>query len=65
VRRRDRREPAPGSAAWVLADCEREAAAAGDAGRLARVRSWIHTLRVAGGDPEVGELLVAFAREDG
>jgi hypothetical protein len=22
-------------------------------------------LRVAGGDPEVGELLVAFAREDG
>jgi hypothetical protein len=48
----------------VLLACEREAAAAGDDGRLIQVRSWLGMLRAAGGDPEAGELLVAFARED-
>jgi hypothetical protein len=49
----------------VLLACERQAAAAGDGGRLIQVRSWLAMLRAAGGDPEVGELLLAFAREDG
>jgi hypothetical protein len=49
----------------VLLACERAAAAAGDDGRLVQVRSWLAMLRAAGGDPEVGGLLVAFAREDG
>lgn len=65
MRRRARREPAPGSVAAVLAGYERDAAAAGDAVRLAAVRSWIHMLWAARGDPEAGELLLAFAREDG
>lgn len=58
-------EPPRDSAAGLLLACEQEAAAAGDAERLAAVRSWIHMLHLAGGDPEVGELLVAFALEDG
>jgi hypothetical protein len=65
VRRRSTAQPPRDSAAGVLLACEREAEAAGDAQRLVQVRSWIHMLRVAGGDPQVGELLVAFAREDG
>ena len=65
MRRRRTAEPPPGSAAGVLLACERAAAAAGDDGRLIQVRSWLRMLRAAGGDPEVGELLVAFALEDG
>jgi len=61
--RRKSRAPARDSAAGVLLAYERAAAAAGDAGRLAVVRSWLAMLRSAGGDPEVGELFAAFARE--
>jgi hypothetical protein len=49
----------------VLLACERQAAAAGDGRRVIQVRSWRAMLRAAGGDPEVGGLLLAFAREDG
>jgi hypothetical protein len=65
VRRRRTAEPPPGSAAGVLLACEREAAAGGDAERLAAVRSWIDMLRAAGGDLDVAGLLVAFTREGG
>lgn len=65
MRRRSTAEPPRDSAAGVLLACERQAAAAGDDGRLIQVRSWLAMLRAAGGDPEVGELLAAFAREDG
>lgn len=65
MRRRSAADPPRDSATGVLLACEREAEAAGDDGRLAAVRSWRAMLRAAGGDPQVGELLVAFAREDG
>jgi hypothetical protein len=44
-------------AAAVLGD--REAA-----GRLRSVLSWMDMLHAAGGDSQVGELFVAFARDD-
>jgi len=65
VRRRSTAPPPRDSAAGVLLACERQAAAAGDGRRVIQVRSWRAMLRAAGGDPEVGELLLAFAREDG
>jgi len=70
VRRRRTAEPPRDSPAGVLLAYEREyaaAAAAGDgraAERLISVRSWRHMLSRAGGDPDVGALLLAFARED-
>ena len=70
MRRRRTAEPPPDSPAGVLLAYEREyaaAAAAGDgraAERLISVRSWRHMLSRAGGDPDVGALLLAFARED-
>jgi hypothetical protein len=60
-----RDSPAGELLAWA-ADCE-AAAAAGNpwaADRLASARSWVDMLRAAGGDPEVAELLAAFARDD-
>ena len=54
-----------GSAEGELAAYERACTAAWDAERLAAVWSWQAMLRECGGDPEVGELFVAFAREDG
>jgi hypothetical protein len=51
--------------AWE-ADCA-TAAAAGNAraaDRLVSARSWTGMLRAAGGDPEVAELLAAFAADD-
>jgi hypothetical protein len=57
--------PPPGSAEAELLAYERACVAAGDAERLAATRSWLSMLRAAGGDPEVGEMFVAFAREDG
>ena len=70
MRRRRTAEPPQDSPAGELLAYEREyaaAAAAGDgraAGRLISVRSWRHMLSRAGGDPDVGALLLAFARED-
>jgi hypothetical protein len=70
VRRRRTAEPPRDSPAGELLACEREyakAAGTGDgraAGRLISVRSWRHMLSRAGGDPDVGALLLAFARED-
>jgi hypothetical protein len=67
-----RRRPAvpPGSPAAELLGYERRYAAAAGQGdawaaeRLISVRSWRHMLSRAGGDPDVGALLLAFARED-
>lgn len=61
--------PEAGAAAELLAyehDCA-VAAAAGDARaaeRLVSARSWINMLRLSHGDPEVAELLAAFAADD-
>lgn len=61
--------PAAGAAAELLAyerDCA-AAAAAGDrraAELLTSARSWVDMLRASGGDPEVAELLAAFAADD-
>ena len=52
--------------AWE-ADCAAAAAVAGTAraaDRLVSARSWTGMLRAAGGDPEVAELLAAFAADD-
>jgi hypothetical protein len=68
-----RRGPAAGPAADAVAElagyAEEYAVAAerGDteaAGRLRAVLSWMDMLRVAGYDSEVGELFLAFARDD-
>ncbi len=61
--RRKRQAPPRDSAAGELLAYERAAVAAGDAERVAAVRSWLAMLRFAGGDPEVGELFAVFARE--
>lgn len=66
------RRAAAGPAAAALAelegyaaDCERAAATDTQAAqRLISVRSWIGMLRAAGGDPEIAELFLEFARED-
>jgi hypothetical protein len=58
------RKATAGPAAAALAELEACAAAATDAQRLASVRSWIGMLHAAGGDPEIAELLLVFARED-
>ena len=61
--------PAAGAVAELLAyerDCA-AAAAAGDARAaelLTSARSWLAMLRAAGGDPEVAEMLAAFAADD-
>jgi hypothetical protein len=68
VRRRNR--PALSCAADELALAAAEchaAAGRGDreaAGRLRAIRSWQDMLRLSGDDPAVGELFVAFARDD-
>jgi hypothetical protein len=69
VRRRRTADPPCDLAAGELlaweADCA--AAAAGNAraaDRLVSARSWTSMLRAAGGDPEVAELLAAFAADD-
>jgi hypothetical protein len=68
VRRRNR-EVLSGAAAELAgyaAGCE-AAAERGDqaaAERLRAVRSWSAMLRMTGDDPAVGELFVAFARDD-
>jgi len=55
----------PGSAAeGELAGYERAAVAAGDAERLAAVRSWRALLRECGGDAAVARLFATFAQED-
>jgi hypothetical protein len=65
-----RREPPPGSPAGELLAWERDCAAAAAAGntgaaeRLVSARSWVDMLRHAGGDPDVAELLAAFAADD-
>ncbi len=51
-----------GVADGELVAWERECAAAGDAERLAAVRSWRQML--GAGHPEVAELFAEFARED-
>lgn len=62
--------PAPTGPAAELAGYAAEyaaAAARGDGGaalRLRAVESWMDMLRIAGDEPEVGELFVAFARDD-
>ena len=70
MRRRRTADPPCGLAAGELlaweADCA-TAAAAGNAraaDRLVSARSWTGMLRAAGGDPEVAELLAAFAADD-
>jgi hypothetical protein len=70
VRRRRTADPPCDLAAGELlawkADCA-AAAAAGNAqaaDRLVSARAWTGMLRAAGGDPEVAELLAAFAADD-
>jgi hypothetical protein len=61
------RKTAAYPAAAELAELEGYAAGyerAGDTERLAAVRSWIGMLHGAGGDPDLAELLLLFARED-
>lgn len=70
MRRRRTAGPPRDSAAGELLAWERDCAAmaaAGDARaaeRLVSARSWTAMLRAAGGDPEVAELLAAFAADD-
>lgn len=67
---RKEREPAAGGPAAELAALEAEAAAAAAGGdvRAVNLLHQIHShqdmLRDAGGDREIGELFVIFARED-
>ena len=65
MKRRARTVPPPDSAAGFLLECEHQAEAAGDARRLAQVRSWLSMLHAAGNDPDIAELFATFAREDG
>lgn len=67
------RKAAPGPAADAMAElagyAEEYAAAAargepGAAVRLGGVLSWMDMIRVSGGEPEVIDLFVAFARDD-
>jgi hypothetical protein len=68
VRRRNRPALSGAAAELALAAAECHAAAGrGDreaAGRLRAIRSWQDMLRLSGDDPAVGELFVAFARDD-
>jgi hypothetical protein len=70
VRRRRAIEPPQDSAAGELLACEAQceaAAAAGSEGaaeRLAAARSWRWMLAESGNDPAIGELLLAFARDE-
>jgi hypothetical protein len=68
VRRRNRAALSGPAAELAAAAAECEAAAGlGDvqaAERLRAVRSWMDMLRLSGDDPDVGELFVAFARDD-
>lgn len=54
--------PPSGSAEAELAAYEH--AAAGDAERLAAVRSWRAMLRECGGDPDVAAVFLTFVQED-
>ena len=63
--------PGPAAGAWTeLAGYAEEYAAAADRGepgaaeRLRAVESWLDMVRAGGGDPEVAELFVGFARDD-
>jgi hypothetical protein len=68
VKRRNRPALSPAAAELALAAAECHAAAGrGDrraAARLRAIRSWQDMLRLSGDDPAVGELFVAFARDD-
>jgi hypothetical protein len=70
VRRRRTADPPADSAAGELLAFEREcaaAAAAGTAGaaeQLASARSWRWMLAESGNAPAIGELLLAFARDE-
>lgn len=70
MRRRSTTGPPRHSPAGQLLAYEQEcaaAAAAGKAGaadRLTAARSWRYMLGASGGSPEVGELFLAFARDD-
>lgn len=59
------RKAGAGPAAGAVAELEGYAAGYGQGDpRLASVRSWLGMLYGAGGDPEIAELLLVFARED-
>ena len=62
MKRRVRAQPSPGHA--FLLECERRAQAAGDARRLAQVRSWLSMLR-PDNDPDIADLFATYAREEG
>jgi hypothetical protein len=68
---RRRRTAALSGPAAELQGYADECAAAAEQGdrqaaeRLRAVLSWMDMLRVSGNDPDIGELFVAFARDDG
>jgi hypothetical protein len=68
VRRRNRGQLSGAAAELAGYAVEYEAAAdrgtPGAAERLRAVRSWLAMLRMTGDDPAVGELFLAFARDD-
>jgi hypothetical protein len=68
VRRRNRGQLSGPAAELAGYAAQYEAAAArgipGAAERLRAVRSWSAMLRLTGDDPAVGELFLAFARDD-